>query len=818
MAKATTLRVRPHASAFVATITALIGAGLGACTDPAPDPCAAMLAEGELVISEIMTDAPKGREWIEIYNASERDIPIEGLVVAYARERGSSGNSHRIEGAGATLPPGAFFTIGMVQDEARPPYVNYGLGDALGTSGLTNSRGILQLQCGGTLVDEVEYGWEEDGQPVEPRGASFNLNGEFTPDAATNDERTSWCLTLEQELFTYDPNLPDNRGTPGSPNPPCGGENVDPGNTCVIADGEAAGTLRDIVPAQAGDLIITEFMSDPGGPESTVEAKDGEWFELYVARDVDLNGLWLGSTGLRDDMIKDDAELSDGLDEDEVFLLLSDADADLNEKECLPAAAGSYLLFARKDDPLINGGLPAPDYTFSFDILNSDSTLFLGRLNKNGGLDALELVTYEDVGEGASWAMSPSALDESAPDPKSNNVPESWCLATDEYGPGGRGSPGAANPACVGGPSGDTCLDGEELREQRPPTAGSLVISELMPNPSGTDSDREWIELTATQDVDLTGLEIGRDEEIKLTIGAGEPDCFPVAAGERVLLAKQTDEAINGGLPAPDFEMGNDLTLLNSGGDLFLRYRGELVDAMSYSGSTDGAAWQLSADALSAEANDDEASWCDAIAPYGEGDLGTPRAENTLCGEEPPEPPMGQCDDDGVPRDPVPPGPGDLVINEFMANPDAVTDSNGEWLELRVEAEFDLNGLKLTKSADALVDGDELTDDACLHVTPGQILLFTAKDADNGGLPAADFSLPITLNNSDSGIYIGHGEAVIDELTYSSSQGAGVAASLDPSAGAADNDDADAAPWCDATAPYGDGDLGTPGQENPACG
>ncbi|MCA9638226.1 MAG: thiamine phosphate synthase, partial [Myxococcales bacterium] len=32
------------------------------------------------------------------------------------------------------------------------------------------------------------------------------------------------------------------------------------------------------------------------------------------------------------------------------------------------------------------------------------------------------------------------------------------------------------------------------------------------------------------------------------------------------------------------------------------------------------------------------------------------------------------------------------------------------------------------------------------------------------------------------------------------------------------NDDVDAAPWCDAVAPYGDGDLGSPGQENPACG
>ncbi|MCB9750918.1 MAG: lamin tail domain-containing protein [Myxococcales bacterium] len=786
--------VRPLAS-YPTALLAALALGAGACGDPEPEPCPAMLVGGELVITEVMSDAPEGGEWIEIYNASDHEIALDGVVIAYARDRGSSGKSHVITGSGAVLPPGRYFTLGGVLDDKRPEYVNYGFSDALGS--LVGGKGVLQLQCGAALVDELEYGLPDVD---DPGGRAFSLSGDVTPDAAVNDSDVSWCLALEQSVYEYETDL---YGTPGGPNPPCVADGPPLGmETCVVADGEAAGTLRPVVPLMPGDLVITEFMSDPGGPDVDINPADAEWFEVHVTRDVDLNGLLIGTKG----------DLSPGAAEGEVLLTLKDVDMRFDDAECVPVAAGEYLLFARDAEPTLNGELPAPDFTFSFDIRNTgDSGLFLGLINNKGGADALDLVTYEGVSEGAAWALSPAALD-----PAANNDLTSWCLASEPYGAGGTGSPGAANPACVGGPAGDTCLDGDQPREPVRPGPGDLVITELMANPAAVgDGEGEWLELTATADVDLTGVELGRGADVELTLGEGDPRCFPLAAGERALLAKPGDAATNGGLPEPDFVF--DFSLVNTSGDVFVGYRGELVDRVTYTSAPDGAALQLSADAIDAALNDDEASWCPAITPYGDGDLGTPRAENAVCGQEPPP---GQCDDNGQPRDPVAPTPGDLVISEFMANPDAVTDADGEWLELRATADFDLNGLRLAKTEADLASASELDDPACLRVTAGQHLLLAKKSdaAVNGGLPPVDLPLPFSLTNSADGIFVGHGETLIDGVTYASSQGAGVAVSLDPGASAADNDDADVPPWCDAVAAYGDGDLGTPGEENPACG
>ena len=69
----------------------LLGAlGLGVAAALAPGcggdelpPCEAMLAKGELVITELLSDpagADTGKEWIELYNGSGRSVPLAGLV------------------------------------------------------------------------------------------------------------------------------------------------------------------------------------------------------------------------------------------------------------------------------------------------------------------------------------------------------------------------------------------------------------------------------------------------------------------------------------------------------------------------------------------------------------------------------------------------------------------------------------------------------------------------------------------------------------------------------------------------------------------
>jgi hypothetical protein len=237
-----------------------------------------------------------------------------------------------------------------------------------------------------------------------------------------------------------------------------------------------------------------------------------------------------------------------------------------------------------------------------------------------------------------------------------------------------------------------------------------------------------------------------------------------------------------------------------------------VIDAIAYSSSHQGAATALEPQLRDAELNDNPDYWCAAESVYGDGDLGTPGAANDACGIAP----EGQCyDAQGALRDLVPPQPGDIVITEFMPDPDAANDSDGEWIELYVGAAVDLNELDIGK-ADGGVEFS-LPGGDCLPAAAGSRVVLAASDdpALNGNLPQVDFLLQMSLVNGGDGISVALDGQLLDEVIYSGST-TGAATSLDPAFRTpADNDNEDN--WCPAQAAYGDGDLGTPGGANPAC-
>jgi hypothetical protein len=362
------------------------------------------------------------------------------------------------------------------------------------------------------------------------------------------------------------------------------------------------------------------------------------------------------------------------------------------------------------------------------------------------------------------------------------------------------------------------CDDGGELRDIAVPGYGDLVISEFHANPDAVgDAMGEWFEIYATADVDLNGLEIGKlfADGPEETIENGA--CISVSAGEAVLLVKNADMATNGGLPEAVYEFGFSLT--NNASGIFLSHDAELVDEIAYSSTEAGVATQLSGETLDADANDDVANWCPASSPYGDGDFGSPGEVNPACPAE------GDCLEDGQPRAAVNPAAGDLVINEFMANPDAVGDADGEWIEIYVAAgsDIDLNGVILGRGTDwQNPDSTQLIENAnCLTYSPGDYVVF-ARDPSmdvNGGIPdeKVDFELNWSVTNGDNGIYLEIDGTLIDDMGYASTF-TGAATQLDPDfQDANDNDDA-AVNWCEATTPYGDGDAGTPGEANDQCG
>ena len=95
------------------------------------------------------------------------------------------------------------------------------------------------------------------------------------------------------------------------------------------------------------------------------------------------------------------------------------------------------------------------------------------------------------------------------------------------------------------------------------------------------------------------------------------------------------DPSRNGGVMV-DYVYGTDLTLGNGEDELVLSSEERVIDEVVYSDDSPwvdpgGASLTLAPSARDASANDDPTSWCEAVSPYGEGDLGTPGAANDRC-------------------------------------------------------------------------------------------------------------------------------------------------------------------------------------------
>jgi len=169
--------------------------------------------------------------------------------------------------------------------------------------------------------------------------------------------------------------------------------------------------------------------------------------------------------------------------------------------------------------------------------------------------------------------------------------------------------------------------------------------------------------------------------------------------------------------------------------------------------------------------------------------------------------------DVGTPPSTTPhPGAGEVIITEWLSNPDVVPPDKGEWFELANVAEdtWNLDGCTIT-------DG-EGTSTLSAPDMPGSTTFLFARSsvtADNGGLPAVDGVFNLTLTVTDS-LTLTCGATVIDTVAWTTEID-GQTTQLDANHySAAQNDNA--ANFCPGTSSYGTGgDLGTPRASNLTC-
>jgi hypothetical protein len=165
------------------------------------------------------------------------------------------------------------------------------------------------------------------------------------------------------------------------------------------------------------------------------------------------------------------------------------------------------------------------------------------------------------------------------------------------------------------------------------------------------------------------------------------------------------------------------------------------------------------------------------------------------------------------PHTPAPSFAGQLVINELMIDPKTLSDTQGEWLELK-----NTGALALDLQGCSLDDGSkEPRPIAASLVAPAFGYLTIARTSQPGFEPSYVTSLSFT-NTADT-IALRCGDVEIDRVSYDKARGyplvSGASLSLDPGQQTAQaNDAADA--WCLGTESYGP-ELGTPGRANPPC-
>ncbi len=180
----------------------------------------------------------------------------------------------------------------------------------------------------------------------------------------------------------------------------------------------------------------------------------------------------------------------------------------------------------------------------------------------------------------------------------------------------------------------------------------------------------------------------------------------------------------------------------------------------------------------------------------------------------------GKTDAAGETEGPACPAAGSVLFTEFLPNPKAGQEPEGEYLELHNPGTvaIDLRGSELHSGTSVhAIEGT-----APVEVPPGGYLLL-ARSADagiNGGLVPGYVYDRLQMANTKDDVVLTCGDVVIDGFAYDAATWPlkeGKAVVLDPSGYDASRND-DPTWWCRATATFGGGDAGSPGLENEACG
>jgi hypothetical protein len=724
------------------------------CTTVIPPPDARLYVSEFLANPAVVEDSVG--EWIELYNAGASAVDLRCWILS-----DFGGDSHTIQNE-LLLQPGAYLVLARDGDPAR----NGGVSAAYVYSGMSLGNGsdeVRLLAPDGTPIDEVRWG---AGVLTTIPGASLERTG--------FGEGAGWATAWQAW-----PGSAGDWGSPGAgyvanpnpdPEPPPG-----PEPTAVPPPDEPP------VPPITGPLpriFISEFLANP----DAVSDAAGEWIELYNADTVAVNlrGWRIADLGTDGHTIREDVTL----------------------------APGQYLVFGRSAERSENGGVDVAYVYASMSLSNGDDEILL---LAPGGREADRVVWGAGVlattsgaslertgfGEGAGWVTAWQA----------------WPGSAGDWGSPGAGYVANPNPDPEPPPGPEPTAVPPPDEPPVPPITGPLpriFISEFLANPDAvSDAAGEWIELynADTVAVNLRGwriADLGTD-------GHTIREDVTLAPGQYLVFGRSAERSENGGV---DVAYVYASMSLSNGDDeiLLLAPGGREADRVVWGA---GVLATIPGASLERTGFGGGAGWATAWQawPGSAGDWGSPGAGYVANPNPDPEPPPGPEPTAVPPPDepPVPPITGPLpriFISEFLANPDAVSDAAGEWIEL-YNADTVAVNLRGWRIADLGTDGHTIREDVTL--APGQYLVFgrSAERSENGGVDVAYVYASMSLSNGDDEILLlAPGGREADRVVW----GAGVLATI-PGASLERTGFGGGAGWATAWQawPGSAGDWGSPG-------
>ena len=423
--------------------------------DGGGNPDGPVLAAGDLVITEILYNPYAGGalgdaagEWFEILNTTGQSIDLGGLVVHDA------GKDKFVVSAGTLIAAKSYLVFGISVDKTvnGNVQVDYAYGSKMT---LNNTFDAITLQSNGIEIDTVNYditkGW------LNVNGVTLSLNPSSLT-ASANDDPNNWCGATTplsdgdkgtpgaaNDTCQVDgdkdgiPDTVDNCPTVGNPGQldsngngvgdaceasgqTCGDGKLDAGEACDdggTVSGDGCSSFCQVEPAlAAGSVFISEFMVDP----KAVGDDKGEWIELYnpASADVAVNGVILSA----------------GVTKTVSYTIEAPGP--------VIVPGGGYLVLGNNPDVTTNGGVKVDHVFHKITFGNTASTLTL--TSQNTIVDALTYGPAWPILSGKSAALDPAALSANA-----NDDPANWCKGQVPYALNGDfGTPGAANPTCVG--------------------------------------------------------------------------------------------------------------------------------------------------------------------------------------------------------------------------------------------------------------------------------------------------------------------------------------------------------------------------------